>query len=421
MSTKTDLMLEKMIKGASWEELKEDREGSAANFYKALESYWVKIGEKYDETVKTIKQAEKKKSDLEAENTVLNSEVSRLRVEAKRMRDDTDARIRQLGELEDQIKGKVGLRDRIVGELTVLKDRGVTEDALAKIGRVNFGSSDELLARISTAEKYNELTVHNQNRAKENIDLETSNRIAGENLRRLLASCHSEDIKLSDLHRQGLIYVDQLWFAAKIFDKGYSRPMLTSLLEALDSLTVENQRDAGMSHLLEALREAKDLTTLTTMINANRATLAQTEADLKTARQTLTMMRDEFITAVGKTTEKANQDLAALMKGYEDEIIKWGNIKQEAGRYEADIKLAKTLFGLMNDPQAFRSLPLENVALLTRRINLYTQLRFKGERAAIPQTVSHIEVSFNTMLQYKISAVSQWLSDFYTEKEGTIG
>jgi DNA repair exonuclease SbcCD ATPase subunit len=415
--SKRDKTLEMMRKGASWDNLQKERNRSASNFYEALRLYLAEVEPLYTRAIERNRKEEARGAELNRENERLAKRNEELKKEGERLEDENKAKATRLKKTSSDLEAEKGRIASIRDEVNKLAERGVTESAIAKVGRIDFGAADEILARVATAEKHRKLVFDDEELSKRIKANATQYAAAERELEATKRNVNSEGVKLDELRKEGLLYGEQLQFAKTLFGRGYSRDTLNSLTEALDSLTVEGQRDASLNRLVQTLRQAREMTTLTAAVMEKRAKLENLKNEVTDAKGALTAVKDTVLEKVREAEGEAVQQLRDLIAAYDAEVRRWGELKQEAGRYEAAIKQANILLGVTSDPVMVRKLPIEIVAVLARRMNEWMKLHYGDVSLPPTEGALRIESWFNTWQKYKITAVSQWLADFLTERE----
>ena len=117
----------------------------------------------------------------------------------------------------------------------------------------------------------------------------------------------------------------------------------------------------------------------------------------------------ETKTTINGLINNLNQSWETLSKDME----KWGEMRQNIGAYEEQIKLGYILYGISKDTEAFLSMQIEEVAPLVSRINQWTAHNRPGTIVTPSQKICDQETKLNIYSSYKLEALTDWLDEVF--------
>ena len=96
---------------------------------------------------------------------------------------------------------------------------------------------------------------------------------------------------------------------------------------------------------------------------------------------------------------------------YTSEIQKWGDLRQEAGKYSSLINMATILFGVSEDENAILSLSPATITRLAERIHIYILKIYPDKQTLPPEDLAYSEMGLSSMFSVNLSSLTRWLVD----------
>jgi DNA repair exonuclease SbcCD ATPase subunit len=359
-------------------------------------------GMSYDEAIHSlnnslaeVKRLEEKVSSLRAEQTQLEKkarslreaspglerEIKRLTEEQKRAEKSYDELISGCRKLEQdieqrkavltplekkeeelnkrlpQLERKIEVLQKELADgaeaIRKLEDAGFAKDDLAKLDRVlseiaeRYGKDDVAARFFAYLDSYDSLLE--MEHTKDKLTLEIEN-LAKQ--RDTLAELGKKWELAADDVTQGIAAL------RAISRKGVSPAVIVSYQRALTEAGTNPQsfqklveEFGGLGQVLAARRG--ELKGLADTLETKAAVLKELKEEETKLRQSIATLRDTAVKHMESTVNSATSQVEKLCQELREDIIKWGEVRAETGKYENELKLARY----------FAKLPLSNEAL----------------------------------------------------------
>jgi chromosome segregation ATPase len=153
MSAREEI-LDRMKKGATWDELEDERKRSKSAFYKAVQEYLYEKEIEFRALRQNILAGEETLRELEDKQIHLINVVTTRENELKDVTNDLEKIILKISEKNKELEESQAKLDATLRQLRELKERGVSEPTLQTLNNMDYGSEEELLARMGTMGNY---------------------------------------------------------------------------------------------------------------------------------------------------------------------------------------------------------------------------------------------------------------------------
>jgi len=422
--------------------------------------------------------------ELEAAITEMDSERKRLSEaigEAEGKKDALDGETSRLRGEMSSLENMYLVKKREFDEWTVKLDsyleRGVTEDAISRIGKLDFGDSDELLERIATVEDHQRLLRNSKllgdlylKKLKEKQELDVI-------LKKIKEEVDSETNSLDELFRRRRVHEEVYSVVQGFLGEGYDTDTLLSILEALRGLRVKGQPNTSIQRLVDGLNGFQRLseleeacrkkeseltkvcdelleaqatlkgirfTVLKEIEDVKKRSIAKLEDQVSKAeglsedirdkiRQDLNVLKEEQranyeelsklavknITTIHNEAvseiQKASSRAQASLTKYENMIREWGREKEEQGKLGETLEYAKILENILVDASSAKNLP---VYFLERVVHAtYYWVNYNSPEAMIrpDQKTNQMERNLRTINDYKVLALLNLVHNYFSD------
>jgi predicted nucleic acid-binding Zn-ribbon protein len=321
--------------GEKWEVLKSSY--TQGTLYRALNEYfdWAqgRVGDlqgsidsleaKEEERYETLKHLTAEIRDGEKSVTRLDKDKSKLDFEMKKIGDEVN-------ELQKT-------RDSLKRELSRLAELGVTDEAIARIGGMDFGDKDELIARLNTHEAYEQLKGEVDARKGELKQIEFDLHKKNAKAVALNVNIKSLTNELDELQRKTWMFKETQEVMHSFFQSGFDKSTLISLKKALDNLAIKGQPKTSIKRLIDGLSNYQRLTELESAIRIKLNELSELRKEIEKEKGTLSHYQETML----KTIETVHLD---TFSGIREAYIKFADLMRELLRtFEKDLEDFRTL------------------------------------------------------------------------------
>lgn len=339
-------------------------------------------------------------------------------------------------------------------KITALEKRGVTEETISRISRIDFKSGNELTERIANYEVYNELVsqavslkeeMDNQELRKENIERE---------LEKMFSEMMSARNTLDEEKRKLWTFRESHEIVEEFLKNGYDKEILFSLNVALKALQITGDTKSSLTRLLDGLINVKNLDELSSKVRAESSRLKELEEQVDVTSGTLSAIKDDAIKQIrslknevlselrdlnldninnlNMTALAQKSELEAFRKSTESgiskisdhfysridrsitgldttlqtlrgEITQYGEMKQERGKHEKMMNYGTTLLGVLENPrQELPQVPLEVMTQLLGRIAAWLYLTNPEAKGKPTKIISQMEPNLYVHNEYRL-------------------
>ena len=475
--TRKDEALQDLILGKPWKQLtKQYPKSTLYDAYVEWESLAIKRYEELEEEKKSLlKEMEIVNTSVKEKETqqkTLETIVSELQSSLNSLED------REI-QLSNQVKENDEKLQALQIALGNLEARGISIEKLLSILDTDTGSSEDLMERVRTKQQHGTLTREVKLLEKKQEQILRNQEVESERLTSFRTMCNSEKNRLDELKTRNLHWIDSIELAVQAFDRGFTTEILRGLLTNLFNLSVKGEAILSAKRLLNRLEKIKEEIELDASITAKKKELSilkQEHTDLKATIKTLKNeviknvistqnegirklkqvsdlatreilgSKDQLLNAVKSIEQTSSQTIANLEKSgrasinnlhlaisdslynnhlaiklavekYTEEIQKWGDLRQEAGKYSSLINMATILFGVSEDENAILSLNPATITRLAERIHIYILKKYPGEKTLPPKDLAYSEMGLSHLFSVNLSSLTQWLVDDLRRRE----
>jgi hypothetical protein len=372
-----------------------------------------------------------------------------------------------------EVKSELGA---LTSKLDSLRGRGVTEEVIVRVGSIDFGSNDELLERISTVERHNEL-VRSDKHFSEAL-MEKSEEY--KDLQRQIESTRElrdfEKNALDEAVRSRTMYLGANKVVQGFLDAGYDTKLLLSLLETLRGLSVKGEPNTSIQRLTDGLSQYRRLIELENAITEKETEvsmldkrLAESQATLKAIEDSVLKVIDEakyesirMITEQGGTALKLSRDLldnyktsltsfsdaqtvrleearqraeddvtrvgdSALnkireasgsldgyIKGYEKAVHEWGEMREKQGRLKDYVKYGEIIHDIYENKTAAKEIPLEILHRLVHTVMYWVYYNDPDAETSPDEGTMRVAKNLVSFRNYKVLALMDMITKYFT-------
>jgi DNA repair exonuclease SbcCD ATPase subunit len=471
--TKKEIIFEKLMGREYFKEIKKISTGTP--LYEALSKYWPEAEKQYNEISRQIQEQLNKErvitksvTELEANQEFLNNEIKRKAIEKERLESTVNSLKAQLHTLQTNLE----TREK---ELRELRERGATEEIIRVLNEMDFIDKQDILGRIKTLNEYLETKKLVQS-AKENLDglllqIEEKEKTLEETEDQL----NNTRKELEEIRQQTKIQGTISIIVTELLAQGYDPQLIKALQEAINQVAEATpqltsrsviagyqrygtltrleaeirEKEAQRKQLEEALDEArgiykaiqedaiknisqiKDFAELSITESSKEIvkiileSVEQIQTDFKTfieqQEKTISLTTIENTNTIQSNIQRTKEQFQSLLtrldeswKKLEKDLEKWGELRQQIGAYEEQIKLGYILYGIEKYPEAFNALKIEEVAPLVSRINNWTMKNLNGVKTRPSMHVARMCPNLYSIYDYELIAITNLLNEeFY--------
>lgn len=463
--------LEMLKSGVPWEEV--SIKFGKSTLYSALAAYFPLASARVKELREEIFHLEvsvtacrKREADLSARADVLHCQVDELESHQTSYADEVEALSAEVESKRQQLRN---LEDKV----EELRKRGVTEETVSRIDRIEFGDGGELLGRIDTFQAHQELVGEVSALREELKGIE----VAVEREKKTLDEAHqdvaAECNLLDEWRRKAWMWKDAQNMMLSFFKDGYDTATLIGLKRAVNILAVKGKPKVTVKRLLDALWELQELTEIEATLRQKKTELTRTQKELDKAKGSLKAVKENILDEIEsalkvssrhlrtlndvavkeireqgvqseerfkRLSEDLNAQVEALRENAEtsirmtgnvcrreiqglneatqqclkdcwEEVQKWGEIKEEMGAYTDLIEYGYVLMGVLKNPEAITKIPPEVMVQIVERLHLYVLHKFPDVYSTPSPNAADKEYSLNQYMRCRLSSLVEWLKD----------
>jgi len=305
--TQRQRVFERLMAGDSLDQVRRDISSASAQT-RGIQMYVEHWEKNMPEFQGEVRGLERKREKLNGDHQKLLRDI----IEAEILREELDrgltARRTELEEIDLRFVETKSELEVIKLKLDALEEHGLTEEAIIRVGKIDFGSEDELLDRIGTVERYQELE-----RAKGHLEEELADKMKEyqsllAELKSLGEAVASEENELDEVRRRRVLHEEAYRVVEGFLQEGYDADLLLGILEPLKSLSVKGQPLTSLRRLLDGLSGYQRLTELQEECTRKETELAQLTRESARVEATLNAMKDTVL----KALEEAKKSMGMI-------------------------------------------------------------------------------------------------------------
>lgn len=308
--TKKEAVFERLKAGEHFRDIKKEM-GGGGSAYDGYRMYWEWVEPRVVELQSQLAGLERDVEEKERERVEVSKEVEEATGKREALEKELDAKRSELERLKmwlAEVRSELAEADTA---LTGLRAKGLTPEAIARIGRVDFGEGDELLERIGTVERHQELVTA----SKVIMDLkqQTIPEYQGmlSELKDLEEAVNSERNALDEVRRRRSLHEEANNVVEGFLLEGYDADMLLSLLEPLKALSVKGQPMTSLTRLVTGLNDYRLLKEIEDAIGARQTELSTLEGELQESQATLRAVKEHVL---GEIEDAQNRSIEQMYK-----------------------------------------------------------------------------------------------------------
>jgi hypothetical protein len=272
--------------------------GSGSAFYEGLRLYGKWMSDIIDGLESEVKLHE---GELETRRNLLEVLSSEIEIAEKKNEglravfDDRSAEMEHLGSTYSEKKDKL---DGVISDLVSLRGRGLTEDVIAKVGKIDFVSEDDLLDRISTLQAFQVLKSELK---KVDVEIQDSRSALARDDARLKVirdEIVSQSNALDEIKRKKWMFNQSNLVVQGFLQEGYNTELLLSILEALEGLSIKGQPNTSIQRLVTGLNGYQSLEELQRACREDQDELFRIRKELTETRATLRVYKDNILSVI---------------------------------------------------------------------------------------------------------------------------
>jgi len=291
--TQKDKALEMYREGKTWEEVAEATSNSTAS--RELTTYLPEahqilkgLNQKIKDLRERIKESENQLKEIALSITSSTRDLTG-------KQEKIDGAQRTIEKLENKVRS---LREEIaLIENTLLEfaDKGITKTLLTQLTELDVASWQDLLDRVSTSKKYENLIDQNldlENRVK---DLESQITKLGEVLDRLREEVKSMENNLDQTRRENSLILESAEIISEFLESGYTTEILQELLLRVKQLSIRGEPELSIKRFLSRMGSAKKFEELESQIINKNTELEALKRSLNETKGTLRTLKNDSI------------------------------------------------------------------------------------------------------------------------------
>ncbi len=124
------------------------------------------------------------------------------------------------------------------------------------------------------------------------------------------------------------------------------------------------------------------------------------------------VMNDFALKEQGKSLEMLNQtmdNMSAAFSQYSKDIRRWGDMKAETGKFEANLKWGNYVQGLIGDHKLAADMSTDLAVQLAEWLNIWVQRRLPDATSLPPEHVKKRESSLPGVFSVKLTSITEWV------------
>ena len=349
-------------------------------------------------------------------------------------------------------------------EIKALEERGVTEETITRVGRIDFETGNELTDRIATYEAYTEL-VGQVEYLREDINILDKGKEKSETeLENMESKILSVKNTLDEEKRKLWTFRESHEIVEEFLKNGYDKEILFSLNVALKALQISGDTKTSLTRLLDGLKGVKNLDELSLKVRAESSKLNELEEQVDVTRGTLSAIKDDAINQIrslknevlselrdlnvdnmnnlNMTARAQKSELEAIRKSTESgiskisahfysridssisgldttlqtlrgEVTQYGEMKQDQGKHERMMFYGTTLLGVLENPRKeLPQVPLEVMTQLLGRIANWLYLTMPDAKGKPTKIISQMEPNLYVYNEYRLLSLLDIVYDY---------
>ena len=468
--TKKERVLQKLKKGEPFSVIRKE-EGSGSSVYAALPLYFDWASENIEGLQSLVKSSEGELKTKRKLLGVLSNEIEMVGKKNEnlgRAYNDLSTDMMKLESIHSEKKGNL---DRVLSDLMSLRKRGLTEDIIAEVCKIDFGSKDELLGRIGTLEAFQVLSGELK---KLDVNIEDARSALARDDARLKSirdEIVSQGNALDEVKRKRWRFNEANLVVQGFLQEGYNTELLLSLLEALGDFSIKGQPNTSIQRLVTGLSDYRRLEELQRACRDSQVELSRSKDELLEAQATLravkvnvlSMIQDAQVRSIrileeqgkklsarverdlGEIKDKqiaqyekigeiatdhlikvhnsalskiqnASANLGNTLTRYERFVKEWGDQKQERGEFQEILNYAEIIRYALENTELLKGLPVYVIERLAFAITNWINYNDPEAKMRPDEGTYNLERNLSTYSEYKVLALSRMISDYMSLK-----
>ncbi|TFH13582.1 hypothetical protein E4H04_11725 [Candidatus Bathyarchaeota archaeon] len=458
-----------MVDGALWETITANH--SKSSIYAAYTKYTSTMEVNLELMRREFESLEKERNELS--NTVLTLNEDRDVAQSGRDKawEETDNACKKLAVVKDELNNASQGLNNIHAGLAQLSEKNISLEFVSSLVAMDVVDDVDLLLRISTAEKYTLLLKDVQYTEKKLYQIQQQQQACQRETQKQSEELSSVSNQTTIAKSENSLFIDAVDLTKKGLCK-YPKKDLIQLFKTIERIEVRGEPKTTLNYLLDRLEKAKEELELETIVVSLKNEKRELENEVATVKGVLKAFRDGVTQPIKDThtyfqrvmqeeTLSAKQAIGAVRSEAEnilnslaqtsasaivtaqkqgerllsnvdngvwqklfnlslvlearietciDETDKWGEVKEEAGKYSYYLSQAILLFGPLVKPEAILSLDPWVVKQIAKRIHLYAQKKHAGVKTRFPKIIANREWAISDIYEVQVTSVTEALA-----------
>ncbi len=424
-----------------------------------------RLNQKFRDLRARIKESQNKQEKMEQDIVDATHEIS----DKQKQRSSLKGTLEKLAHEVTSLKQEL---ESIEKSLQDLDQQGLTQERLTHLNEMDVTSWQDLLDRVSTSQKYEKLVEKNQSIETEVEGLISEKLKLEESLIRIGEEVKSGENRLDQTRRENSLVLDSVEILSEFLESGYTSEVLRELLLRVRQLSIRGEPVASVKRFLTRMGSVKEYEELENQIARKSEELEAIKRNLSETRGTIRALRndalkpiqatqEEAIKSINSVAEEASQEIVsrsevvgdllkeiwheavkaitiqevsgrkaigerqdqlakALKEAYDrtfkvldrldEDIVRWGQIREEIGKYTSDIQRADLILGITKNPRAITTIPPLMTSQLLAGIVNYVTAKYPNVKVKAPDKVEKVEPGPVVLYELRLTSLAEWLS-----------
>ncbi|MFH0896454.1 MAG: hypothetical protein V1850_00190 [Candidatus Bathyarchaeota archaeon] len=341
--TKKDEILRELLNGASLKEIQKKFNDPKASLYEAYMEYFPIAIPEIEKKQRQLSDLDLQINERQGRVEALNTEISKLNQWKDRAEKDKTSLQENLLDLEKTLRDKNEIFHEIDAKLSDLKKRGISSELVTQISEMDVKTGVNLLARVKTAEAYNEFIERKKDLENTVDSLERNKAKAEKDLDKLKEDAAFQRNELDAEKEKTRMYRGAVEITDGFLKDGYSIPDLKALRKALEAIRLKGEPTASLNRLITGLQNMKTLNRINDEIDGKTSELNVLNSNISKAQGALNGYQQILIDTLAETNQKMLNGIQAWEKRVENQLVEVGkNYLQQIMKFDGNVK---TCFG----------------------------------------------------------------------------
>jgi hypothetical protein len=410
---------------------------SQSQLYEAFRIFSEEMEQRLNDARENLRKVQENLSRTGAELRSVQNDRTKVADEVAKRRQERD---HLKGELRDMTKK----RDKRCLEVKRLEKKGYTPGIIKKLKLVDARSGPELLSRVQTAEKHDQLTGEIGGLEKRSGDLNDEIKALEVQKKSIEQQTISKGNVLDELKRKTASFKETVETVDSVLKEGYHPRDLKSMALGLKAVGIKGDPAGSVIRLVEGLEDVKSLEVLEEKLRRTKDELADTSRARDQAKDELAVASaltskaieearargKQGIAAVGEQERNERLQMAHKFESRTDESIRKFDVKiqelTERQRVElkdvAELEHRKVeveqvlgpglaLARALKSPEELKTVPASFIMQLLERIQSWSELNMPDALVRPTEAIRATDWSLLPINKYKPVALIELLKE----------